>query len=1229
MAARFVHLHLHTIYSLLDGAVSVDALVEEIRRWEVKAVAISDHGHLFGLFAFWKKARDAGIKPILGCEFYLVDDRKKRDVSQPVYHQLLLAMNEEGYRNLMRLASLAYLEGYFQKPRIDRALIAQYHGGLIATSSCPQGEIPQALLRGDYEEAVRRLRWWLEVFGDRFYIEVQRHGLAIEDRLNPQLLKLAREMGVPVVATNDVHYLRREDAEAHDVLLCIQTGALRNDPKRLRFETNEFYLKSPEEMSELFRDIPEAVENTVRIAERVEEYSLARPVLFPACRLPEGFRTPEEYLKHLVEKGARERYGDPLPGAVRERIDYEFSVIKRMGFAPYFLIIHEILEMARAIDCRVGPGRGSAAGSIIAYCLGITRIDPLKYNLLFERFLNPDRVSLPDIDIDFEDEKRNLLLQKIAERYGKEHVAQIITFTSIASRTAIRDVARVLDIPLAKVEEILSLLPEVAPNQPMPIEEALAEVEALRTLYERDETVRQCLDYARRIEGNIRQTGLHAAGVVIAPSPLFDLIPLAVHKDSHFPITQWEHIWLEEAGLIKMDILGLANLSIISRTLQLIAERHGKTIDIDRIPLDDEKTLELFRRGETIGTFQFESAGMRRYLRQLRPTSFEDIVAMVALYRPGPLEYIPSYIRRKHGEEEVTYLHPEMEPILKDTYGIMVYQEQLMMVAQRLAGFSPGRADTLRKAVAKKQKQLLESLRTEFIEGCVRNGIDRGVAEKIFADIEKFGLYGFNRSHAVAYAFLAFQTAYLKAHYPVEYMCALLDKMISGEKRGRQSQKLLVYIRECQRMGIAILPPDINESEEGFTIVGDRAIRFGLGAIKNVGHGVVQEILKERRRGGPFKNFLDFCSRVPKLNRRVVEALVTAGAFDRFGLPREAYFARLKHKNETLLEYGLKQTRGKQSVVPASGLFTVEVAEVRMPELGEVESWSMTERLRREREYLDVFVSGHPLASHRVWTALIPSWRYLSDLEELTHQQGGDKGEGAVYFFLGVVSEVEGKVSRKGQRYWEVLIEDFTYRVSARLYEESYQRLAGALRIALPVLIQAWVRPTTHEDFRLNIQEVFPLDELLGQMARDRWRLVIRLPLSACTEVVAKRLLQLFEQVVRGGAGSSSSLPEEVKQLHAVHFPERLPLYWEVYHRNGNGKESVWRYRSNRYPVLRLEEAYGLRRANVPIFLDHPQLRRLLFAQEIGRESRSNRKRSGMEGLRGVGRRMMVSAAGS
>ncbi len=1156
----FVHLHLHSQYSLLDGAVRLKDLMEVVKEHGSPAVALTDHGNMYGTFEFVQLANEAGIKPIVGCEVYLVDNMHEKSPKEVRYHQLLLAINEEGFRNLSRIVSLGFLEGFYSKPRVDKELIKKYSKGLIATSSCLQGEIPQAILKGNIEKAEQLLKWWLDVFGENYYLELQRHGIPEQDKLNIVLLELAEKYSVPVVATNDVHYLHKEDYEAHDVLLCIQTGKKKDDPKRMRFDVNEFYLKTPQEMQELFADIPQAIENTLAIADKVQPLSLARDTLLPKFPIPAEFGSADDYLRHLAFEGAKQKFGDPIPEPVKERLEYELGVIKRMGFSSYFLIVRDIIEGAKNLGVRVGPGRGSAAGSLVAYTIGITQIDPLKYNLLFERFLNPDRISMPDIDIDFDDRNREKVINYVVNKYGKEYVAHIITFGTMAARSAIRDVGRVLGFKQSEIEEIAKLIPDAGQGKTLSVAEALQTVPRLQQLYETDKRIREWISIAIKLEGSIRQTGVHAAGIIISPTPLLDTIPIASHKDMELPITQWEYAHAEAAGLLKMDILGLANLTIISDTLEFIRKRRGEDAvpDIDNVPLDDPATFKLYQEGRTIGTFQFESEGMRRYLKQLKPTVFEDLIAMNALYRPGPMDYIPSYIRRKHGQEEITYKHPDMEPILKDTYGIMVYQEQLMMVAQKLAGFTPGEADTLRKAVGKKKADLIAKLKEKFIEGCVKNNIPRELAEEIFADIEKFGQYGFNKSHAAAYSFLAFQTAYLKAHYPAEYMAALLSNAI------KKPDSMLLYLNEARSMGIKILPPDINQSEIGFTVTKEGHIRFGLGAIKNVGAEIVNKIITEREKNGPFKSIFDLGRRVPGLNKKVLESLVWSGAFDSFGYPREAYTMQLPQKPETAIEYASKLASKKKAVPAGPTLFSLDQLSTtdNDPELPEFKPTNRRERLVKEHEMLGFFISAHPL----------DEFKHLYEVLSLTTIADANKKEG-ISTFLVVPVKIDKKVSKSGNIYYTVVVEDFTGIQELRIFESDYEAWNHLLQVGEPIIIMADVsKDVTDDRVQWRILKIHTPEEFIRETISG---VHVQLPAQQANKQLAqkiKKLLskekegkKLFFELILNGSGISAHFKSEFTMPNE---PEKLSSLYQIIKDSGgtmtclianmsNGKETT------------------------------------------------------------------------
>src|SRR6478736_5726685 len=904
---KFSHLHVHTQFSLLDGAASIQALYKKAIADGMPALAISDHGNMFGVFEFvaeaYKHKDENGklkVKPIVGCEFYITTDRLRKtfskDEKDPRHHQILLAKNEKGYRNLVKLTSLGFIEGMYSKyPRIDKELILKYHEGLIATTCCLGALVPQAILKKSEAEAEQEFKWWFDLFGEDYYVELQRHGLADQNKVNEVLVKFAMKYGVKIIASNDSHYVDQTDFNAHDILLCINTGEKLSTPalreftdddvhvknKRFAFPNDQFYFKNTAEMTKNFEDLPEAIDNTNEIIDKVELLNLKRDILLPAFPTPKEFQIHNdnnlnqwEYLKHLTYEGAKNRYSE-ITEELRERIDFELFTIKTMGFAGYFLIVSDFIKAGRGMGVFVGPGRGSAAGSVVAYCIGITNIDPIKYNLLFERFLNPDRKSMPDIDTDFDDEGRQKVIDYVVDKYGKNQVAQIITYGTMAAKMSIKDVARVMDLPLVESNALAKMVPDrpgtdlgrvlTAPLTSKEEKEGyggeeLDNIKKLREIYKGDDIRGQVLREAERLEGSVRNTGIHAAGIIIAPTDLTDLIPVATSKDSDLWVTQIEGSVIEESGVIKMDFLGLKTLSILKTALELIKQNHNTDIDLDNIPLNDDKTFHLYQRGETNGTFQFESPGMQKYLRELKPDKFADLIAMNALYRPGPMAYIPKYIDRKHGKKQVVYDLPEMQEYLEETYGITVYQEQVMLLSQKLAGFSKGDADILRKAMGKKQKSVLDKMKAQFVKGATAKGHPKEKLEKIWTDWEAFAQYAFNKSHSTCYAFVAYQTAYLKAHYPAEYMAAVLNHAGSIEK-------ITFFMEECKKMGLKVLGPDINESLKGFAVNNNGEIRFGLGGLKGVGEAAIESIIHERGRNGHYTNIFDFIKRV---NQRTV-----------------------------------------------------------------------------------------------------------------------------------------------------------------------------------------------------------------------------------------------------------------------------------------------------------------------------------------------------------------------
>ncbi|MDW8051903.1 MAG: DNA polymerase III subunit alpha [Armatimonadota bacterium] len=1057
MGAGFVHLHLHTEYSLLDGATRIKELVEQVARFEMPAVAISDHGVLYGVIDFYNACQSAGIKPIIGCEMYVaprtIKDRAKQD--QVSYHLLLLAKDEIGYKNLIRLSTIANVEGFYYKPRVDKALLREYAAGLIATSSCLAGEIPDALLKGNYEHARRVLEEYLDIFGrENFYIELQDHGLPEQRVVNEGLLRLAAEYRLPLLATNDAHYLTREDAEMHDVLLCVQTGSTLDDPKRLKFGTNEFYVKSAQEMALVFRDHPEALAHTLEVADRCNLTLEFGRVQLPTPDLPEG-KTAMQHLRDLCYE-ALPRLVPTYNETHIQRLEYELSVIERTGFAPYFLIVRDFAQFARREGIYFGV-RGSAAGSFVSYCLGITDIDPIEYDLTFERFLNPERIQMPDIDMDFEDARRDLVLRYVREKYGRERVAQIITFGTMAAKAALRDVARVMGISPALVDRLCKAIPTL-PN--MTLDKAL-EITDVREEYERNPEARRLIDTARRLEGIPRNASVHAAGVVISKDPLVEHVPLARSADGEL-VTQYHMNALEQIGLLKMDFLGLANLSVLAQAVENIKRTRNIHIDVRNIPLDDAKTYEMLGRGETTGVFQLEGAGMRRYIRELRPQNVRELAAMVALYRPGPMEHIPTYINRKHGREPIEYPHPWLEPILKETYGVIVYQDQVLKIVQALAGFSLGKADILRRAMGKKKPEEMKRMRAEFVAGAQAKGISEEEANRLFDLIEPFAGYAFNKAHAVCYAHLAYQTAYLKANYPVEYMAALMA--VYKDK----TDKIINFIDECRTMGIRVLPPDINASMVGFTLEPyretdastrgrrsrsngqqfDYAIRFGLGAIKGVGEAAVEAIIAERNARGPFTDIFDFAARMQEsgtVNRATLEALVQAGAFESLHPNR----AQLLSGLEAILGYAQSVARAKAS--GQNSLFegtAYEESSIVKPSLPAVSDLPTSEKLALERELLGVYLSDHPVR---------PYMRVLAG-KAVPIAQAVER-EGATLVIGGIITSVQTRLSKKtGARMAMLTLEDLSGSIRVMVFGSVYEQYRELIQKDRVVLVRGRVQ---------------------------------------------------------------------------------------------------------------------------------------------------------------------------
>jgi DNA polymerase III subunit alpha len=945
--ADYVSLHLHTEYSLLDGAIRIKDLVARAKEFKMPAIAMTDHGNLFGAVDFYRQCTHAGIKPIIGCETYVAPrSRLEKGGSQndeySSFHLLLLARDDAGYRNLLTLVSKAYLEGFYYKPRIDMDLLEQYSGGLIGLSACLKGEVPYYLQKGMIDKARERALAYKHILGpDNFFFEIQANGLPEQADVNKQLIELGRELHIGVVATNDCHYLKKEDAKAHEVLLCIQTGKTLKDSTRMKFSTSEFYLKSPQEMIETFKDVPEAIRNSIVIAERCN-VELHHKNLLPQFS-PENNEDTTSFLLRLAHEGLTRKIGKDAPQHYQERLTSELNMINKMGFTSYFLIVWDFIRHAKSRGIPVGPGRGSAAGSLVSYCLDITEIDPITYNLLFERFLNPERISMPDIDVDFCQDRRQEVISYVSKKYGDDHVAQIITFGTMAAKAAIRDVGRAMDIPYAEVDRIAKLVP----NQPkITIEEAMKMEPQLKQAYDTEESVKELLNVAMRLEGLNRHASTHAAGVVISPEPLTNYAPLYRNPSDESIVTQFEMKALEKVGLLKFDFLGLKTLTVIEKTLEYI--KQGKSsLKLDAIPLDDHPTYELLSSGQTAGVFQLESEGMRDILIRMQPNRFEDLIALVALYRPGPMQWIDDFIKRKKGETKVTYLMPQLKEILDETYGVILYQEQVMLIANKIANFSMGQADILRKAMGKKNAEEMEKQKEVFIRGAVANGITEKKASRLFDVMAPFALYGFNKSHSAAYAFIAYQTAYLKAHYPVEFMAATLTLDMSD------SDKVVKSINECRKMKIEMLPPDINLSGREFKVIGN-SIRFGLEAVKGVGGAAIESVLEVREADGPFASIADFIKRVDtrKVNKKVLEGLVKAGAFDSLGISRASAMSAvadsLNGSGKSLRNVDQVSMIGEDSALPEPA-----VAE-----------WEESELLRNEKEALGFYITGHPLIKY-------------------------------------------------------------------------------------------------------------------------------------------------------------------------------------------------------------------------------------------------------------------------
>ncbi len=1148
----FVHLHTHTHYSLLDGANDIKRLVEKAVSLNMPALSITDHGNMFGVLEFYKACKKAGIKPIIGMEAYMAPGSRKTKKkagpggTQAAYHLVLLAKNATGYRNLMKLSSKAYLEGFYYKPRIDKEILRKHREGLIVLSACMKGEVFSALARDDRKGAQRIVEEYLELFGDDYYLEIQNHFIPEETGYD-RVYKLARDMGIPVVATNDVHYLEREHHTTHDILVCLQSGKTRSDPKRLRYNTEHLYLKSADEMYKLFRDRSEVLERTLEIAEKVDlEIEMGKPLL-PRYPLPPEFShlSLDDYLEKLVFEGARRIYGE-LPPEVEQRLHHELKVIRDMGFAGYFLIVQDFVNYARQNDIPVGLGRGSAAGSLVAYTLGITRVDPLKYGLLFERFLNPERISMPDIDIDFCFERRDEVIDYVRRRYGEKNVAQIITFGTMASRNAIRDVARVLEIEYAEADRIAKLIP-VHQGKPMSLDKAFNSVPELKEIAESgDPRFQELIKHARLVEGLARNASVHAAGIIIAPDDITNYVPLHLSENQNkqkVVTTQFTMTGCEEIGLLKMDFLGLRTLTVIHKCIKMLEQR-GIHLDLDQLPMDDPETYEIFCEGRTVGIFQFESSGMREYLRKLRPNRIEDLIAMNALYRPGPMENIDTFIRRKYGQEPIEYLHPELEPILKETYGIIVYQEQVMQIASRLAGFSLAKADNLRRAMGKKKIDVMRQMEAEFVEGCKKNGINEKLAREIYQLIAKFAEYGFNKSHAAAYAILAYQTAYLKRHYPVEFMAATLTSEINN------SSRIVVLIEECRRMGIEVLPPDVNTSMPEFTATEDGKIVFGLAAIKNVGMSAIRHIVEVRKEHGPFTNIFQFLQHMDlrAVNKKVLEALIQAGALDSLEGNRAQKFAVIEQATNFAQRFQEREQNKSQmslfDLMQTSQQETGHQALVQYPELPVLPDWSLQEKLEREKALLGFYISGHPLDKYRGESELFGTldWENPKTFAE------GQQVRAAV-----LVSQVKLHLDRKGKFMAFVTFEDRLNSFEGVVFSSVYERYGPFLQKGEVVFVIGRASDATENRFKLLVDEIIPMDQLASRFAGG---LRIIIDTHKHNETVLERVYQILRK-----------------------YPGSIPVFFEV-RTNGNGHGLVLRSRKfgvvlTRELVMQIQEVLG------------------------------------------------------
>ncbi|NCF42722.1 MAG: DNA polymerase III subunit alpha [Bacteroidetes bacterium] len=1096
--APVVHLHNHSQFSILQSTISIKKLVKATADAAMPAVALTDHGNMMGAFHFVKEiglynkslaqrkqeAEAAGevfnqkpIKPIVGCEFFVCEDHSNKSQKDNGYQMVFLAKNKKGYQNLVKMSSMAFTDGFYYVPRIDRKIVEQYKDDLIVLSGNLYGEVPSKILNVGEHQAEEALLWWKAQFGADFYIELMRHGQQDEDHVNAVLINFAEKHKIKLLATNNTYYIDQTEANAHDILLCVKDGEKQATPigrgrgYRYGLPNQEYFFQSPDEMKQLFSDLPEAILNIQEVVDKVESFELAREVLLPKCDIPKEFEHPSAavegtnhgenaYLRHLSYEGAKKRYG-ALSDEIKERLDFELQTIEKTGYPGYFLIVEDFIREARNMDVSVGPGRGSAAGSVVAYCLWITNIDPIKYDLLFERFLNPDRVSMPDIDIDFDDEGRGRVMDYVIHKYGSNQVAQIVTYGTMAAKSSIRDTARVLDLPLGDADRIAKLVPNMSKlNKIFGEDEKVLKqkfraedmelINQLLNISEGDDLEAETVNQAKVLEGSLRNTGIHACGVIITPGDITNYVPIATAKDSELYVTQFDNSVVEDAGLLKMDFLGLKTLTLIKDTVKIVKAKHGIELDPENFPLDDVATYELFQRGETVGIFQYESPGMQKHMRDLKPTVFADLIAMNALYRPGPLEYIPSFIRRKHGDEDISYDLPEMEEFLNETYGITVYQEQVMLLSQKLADFTKGEADVLRKAMGKKQKAVLDKMKPKFIAQASAKGLAVEKLEKIWTDWEKFASYAFNKSHSTCYAWIAYQTAYLKAHYPAEYMAAVLSNNMNDIKQ------VTFFMEEAKRMRMNVLGPDVNESYYKFSVNKDNAIRFGMGAIKGVGHGAVKTIVDERKKEGVYRSIFDLAKRIDlrAANKKAFENLANAGGFDCFSNTHRAQYFYDEGDGVTFLEKTIKfANKYQENKNSAQVSLFGEASEVQFPEpeLPACESWGTMEKLAREKEVVGIYISGHPLDDFRIEMENFCNGTvaYFQNMTPLINKE---------ITFGGVVTDVKHRVSRQGKGWASFTIEDYTNSHEFRIFGEEYLKFRHFLMLNNFVYVRSFVR---------------------------------------------------------------------------------------------------------------------------------------------------------------------------